>query len=61
MTDRKSKEFRADSGYSREEWESVDFPELTDEELAAMRPAREMMPEAFFKELEARRRKTTGP
>lgn len=30
---------------SQEDWDSVDIPELTDEELARMRPAAEVAPE----------------
>jgi len=30
---------------SQEDWDSVDVPELTDEELARMRPAAEVLPE----------------
>ncbi|MBP2547542.1 uncharacterized protein (DUF4415 family) [Neorhizobium galegae] len=46
----------ANTEYSRDEWDSVDFPELTDAELDAMRPAREVLPEAFFKAIEEQRR-----
>ncbi|MEI7669391.1 MAG: BrnA antitoxin family protein [Pseudomonadota bacterium] len=34
---------------SQEDWDSVDNPPLTDDELAAMRPAREVLPASFFK------------
>ena len=30
----------AGRGFTKEDWDSVDSPELTDEELASMRPAR---------------------
>ena len=30
---------------SQDDWDSVDVPELTDEELARMRPAVEVLPE----------------
>ena len=30
---------------SREDWDAVDFPPLTDEQLARMRPAREVFPD----------------
>jgi uncharacterized protein (DUF4415 family) len=30
---------------SREDWDAVDFPPLTEEQLAGMRPAREVFPD----------------
>jgi hypothetical protein len=42
------KEFKPGRGYSREDWDAIDSPELTDEELARMRPARDVLPKAFF-------------
>jgi uncharacterized protein (DUF4415 family) len=42
------KEFQEGRGYSKEDWDSVDSPELTAEELAAMRPSREVLPPEFF-------------
>ncbi len=33
-------------GYTREDWDAVDSPELTKEELAAFRPFAEVFPEA---------------
>ena len=30
---------------SQKDWDAVDFPPLTDEELAGMRPAREVFPD----------------
>lgn len=56
-----SKEFAPGRGYSKEQWDAVDSPELTDDELASMRPAREVLPPAFFKALEKRRRGQRGP
>lgn len=32
-------------GYTREDWDAVDLPELTDQELAEMRPMSEVLPE----------------
>ena len=53
---KKEKEFSEGPGYSKEDWDAVDFPELTDEELARMKPAKEVLPPEFFKGLaEARR------
>jgi uncharacterized protein (DUF4415 family) len=34
---------------SQKDWDSVDSPPLTDEELANMRPADEVLPPAFMK------------
>lgn len=34
---------------SPEDWEAVDSPALTDAQLASMRPANEVLPEAFLK------------
>jgi uncharacterized protein (DUF4415 family) len=51
----------AGAEYSREEWDSVDFPEMTDAELEAMRPAREVLPEAFFKAIDAQRARRGRP
>ena len=45
----KQNEFRAGRGYTKEDWDSVDSPPLTDEELASMRPFREVLPEMAAK------------
>ena len=48
--------FREGRGYTREDWDSVDSPELTDEEIASLRPAKDVLPAAFFEGIgEARR------
>jgi uncharacterized protein (DUF4415 family) len=39
------KKFRPGQGYTRQDWDDVDSPELTDEELAEMRPFAEVFPE----------------
>ncbi len=39
------KEFQPGRGYSREDWDAVDSPELTDEELAQAKPFAEALPE----------------
>ena len=60
MTKRKPlTEFVPGRGYSKEDWDTVDSPELTDEELASMRPAREVLPPEFFEMVE-RERKARG-
>lgn len=48
-------------GYEREDWDAVDLPELSDEELARMRPAQEVLPPAFFKAMEDHRRSRGRP
>lgn len=49
-------EFQPGRGYTREDWDAVDSPPLTDEELARMRPAREVMPPEFFEAIEEMRK-----
>lgn len=39
------KEFRPGLGFTKEDWDAVDSPELTDEELAEMRPFAEVLPD----------------
>ena len=48
-------------GYTKADWDAVDSPELTPEELASMRPAREVLPPEFFEALEQRRQGQRGP
>ncbi|MFM2278913.1 MAG: hypothetical protein RLZZ444_1144 [Pseudomonadota bacterium] len=55
------KSFETGRGYDREDWDAVDFPELSDEELAGMRPAREVLPSDFFKAMEEDRRSRGRP
>ncbi len=50
------KEFQPGRGYTKEDWDAVDSPELTDEELALMRPASEVLPPEFFRSLDEMRR-----
>jgi len=50
------KTFQSGRGYSKDDWDAVASPPLTDEELAAMRPALEVLPEAFFDAMDERRR-----
>ena len=43
------KEFTPGRGYTKEDWDAVDSPALTDEELRQMRPFREVFPELAAK------------
>lgn len=52
-------DFEPGNGYSKEDWDAVDSPELTVEEIANMRPAKEVLPAAFFQGL-TEARKTRG-
>jgi uncharacterized protein (DUF4415 family) len=61
MKHRTLKEFQPGRGYTKEDWDSVDSPPLTDEELASMRPAREVMPPEFFEAIEELRRTRGRP
>lgn len=50
----------AEKGYTKADWDAVsDNPELTAEEIKNLRPAREVLPTAFFDELD-KARKTRG-
>ena len=42
-------------GYTREDWDAVDSPELTDAELATLRPMREALPEVHAALVKARK------
>jgi len=55
------KEFQEGRGYSREDWDAVDFPPMSEEELANMRPAKEVMPEAFFEAMRELKRTRGRP
>jgi uncharacterized protein (DUF4415 family) len=46
------KTFQPGRGYTQEDWDAVDSPELTDSELAEMRPAREVLPKEFFEAID---------
>ena len=53
------KAFQPGRGYTREDWEAVDSPELTKDEMQQMRPFREVFPELareIDKEIAARGR-----
>lgn len=53
--------FETGRGYDREDWDAVEFPELSDEELARMHPAQQVLPPAFFKAMEDHRRSRGRP
>ena len=42
--------------YSETDWDAVDLPEITGEELANMRPAKEVLPSEFFNVMEEHRK-----
>ena len=48
-------------GYSKADWDAIDSPELIDEELASLRPAREVLPPAIFDALTRRKTGQRGP
>ncbi|MEZ5781833.1 MAG: BrnA antitoxin family protein [Rhizobiaceae bacterium] len=52
----------AEKRYSRADWDEVsDNPELTAEEISNLRPAKEVLPSAFFKELDKARKSRGRP
>lgn len=55
------KTFQPGRGYSKDDWDAVDSPPLTDEELAALRPAKELLPRAFFDAMDEQRRSRGRP
>lgn len=55
------KTFQPGHGYTQEDWDAVDFPEMTEEELAKMRPAREVLPAEFFMAMDELRRSRGRP
>ncbi|MRG67556.1 hypothetical protein GH789_20000 [Rhizobium pusense] len=55
------KEFVPGQGYTEADWDAVDFPEMTDEELANARPARAVLPPAFFEAVEEYRSSRSRP
>ncbi|MCC6918584.1 MAG: BrnA antitoxin family protein [Alphaproteobacteria bacterium] len=61
MATKPEAKFEPGHGYSRQDWDDVDSPELTGEELASMRPAREMLPPEFFETIDRERRKRGRP
>jgi uncharacterized protein (DUF4415 family) len=55
------KTFQPGRGYSKDDWDAVDSPPLTDDELAALRPAKEVLPQAFFDAMDEQRRSRGRP
>ena len=41
-------DFQAGRGYDKADWDAVDFPEMTDEELSRLQPAGDVLPSEFF-------------
>jgi uncharacterized protein (DUF4415 family) len=58
---KRAKEFVTGHGYTKEDWDAVDSPELTDEELASLRPARDVLPPEIFEALTKRKPGQRGP
>ncbi len=42
------KNFETGCGYTKEDWSAVDSSPLTDEELAHLKPAKEVLSASFF-------------
>ncbi|WP_018856674.1 BrnA antitoxin family protein [Rhizobium sp. 42MFCr.1] len=55
------KEFQPGNGYTKQDWDAVDSPELTNEEIAALRPARQVLPSSFFEEVDKARKARGRP
>ncbi|WP_354187014.1 BrnA antitoxin family protein [Bartonella japonica] len=55
------KTFKEKCYYTKEDWEAVNSPSLTDEELARLKPAKEVLPPSFFKYVDNKRRKRGRP
>ena len=52
----------AEKGFTKADWDAVsDNPELTAEEIKNLRPAKEVLPAAFFDELDKARRTRGRP
>ncbi|WP_288429131.1 BrnA antitoxin family protein [uncultured Agrobacterium sp.] len=52
---KKLTEFQAGCGYDKADWDAVDFPEMTDEELNRLRPAVDVLPPEFFEAMKQHR------
>lgn len=50
------KTFQAGRGYTRDDWDAVDSPELTAEDFAQMKPARDVLPVSFFEGMKEARK-----
>ncbi|WP_336288704.1 hypothetical protein [Bartonella sp. CB60] len=46
------KTFKDVHSYTKEDWEAVNSPPLTDEELARLKPAKKVLPASFFEYVE---------
>ncbi|WP_284776906.1 BrnA antitoxin family protein [Agrobacterium sp. lyk4-40-TYG-31] len=44
--------FQEGRGYSRADWDAVDFPEMTEKELNRLRPAVEVLPPELLKAID---------
>ncbi|MDQ0319553.1 uncharacterized protein (DUF4415 family) [Pararhizobium capsulatum DSM 1112] len=55
------KTFTTGRGYSRDDWNAIDSPELSDEELANLRPAKDVLPNDFFKAMDEHRKSRGRP
>ena len=60
MTARK-KPYIPNPGYTQADWDAIDSPELTDDELANLRPAREALPPDLYEALTKRGPGQRGP
>ena len=59
MIERKRTSYEENPSFTQEDWDEVsDNPELTDAELANLRPAHEVLPRALY---EAFKRRARGP
>jgi uncharacterized protein (DUF4415 family) len=61
VTSQPQKEFVPGQGYTEADWDAVDFPEMSNEELANARPARDVSPPAFFEAVEEYRNSRSRP
>lgn len=53
MTIKFRPEHATEHGYTKQDWDTVsDTSPLTEEEIKSLRPAKDVLPPAFFKELE---------
>lgn len=55
------KSFVPGRGYSQEDWDAVDSPEITEAEWATSRTAKEALPPAFFSWVEEERKRRGRP
>ncbi|MBB4065674.1 BrnA antitoxin family protein [Gellertiella hungarica] len=55
------KEFVPGRGYTKDDWDDVDSPELTEEELRSMRPAKEALPPEIYEALVEMQRQRGRP